>query len=329
MHATMVMVLVALISTDDSQATYEWLRDAQSTNAAAFPRGLMSFEVTLRLSKPKDPIKLVGTLIWDEDSAFWTYKISDPDKQVTGTWDRKLPVEQSRTEYLLLSKQKLYSYNAYTNTLFVDPFEKLRDGGAGFFLWALIPRWHWYHCCPPHHVDGRLWLDMIGPQSRALHPNSKLTVERLENGQFRQIRDDGAIGQLVILFSPAVGGNVVGSTYKSKRSNGRDRRGTYTWHKLDDGRCFLESCEFTNFAPGRPTEVEEEYQLKITSFEPDPDTSESRISLDALKGFLPRDTKVHDRVIGKRYALFPSARQNAGAFDSFSAELRSRGFLKR
>jgi hypothetical protein len=313
----------------DDRALYELLRDAQVTNAASLPTGIMSFRVVHELQRNEPPIEVKGTLTWEGSNALWAFRMTDPKKRATDTFEHAAPLDAVRPEYILVEGQTIHWYNAYRNVIFVNKFDSPADGGASFYLFAVGPQWQWYRCCPPSHLGGRLFKDLIGPDSPAMSADSTMTVRKTAAGPIEIVRDDPGVGTLTMTFDPALGANLTEIRYLPRSNRARGMHGVYTWRQLPDGRCVLDSCECQEMQAGSNTEIRSAYRFQLLSFDPEPHAATARLDLNALREFVPRNALVIDHVAKKTYSVFPNATESPESYRAAAAILRSRGFLKK
>ena len=334
------MPAIAAGQSREQSSLFEFLKDAQVTNLASLEKGTLVAHVRFRPWKDWAVLKLETTVMWNRRNALWIYKLSDTDKLISPNnypteWGAEL--ENQRIMYRLIENKKMYTYDPFDATLYVVDFNKPvgnltaegREGRLRSWVFDVQPETNWFQCCPPNHDDGRLWLDMIGPESPALVPDAELTVERGSDGLIRQVRIDPDGGRFELVFSPEHCGNVVKVHYRGTDPLARSIYGHYEWRKTPEGVCVLARSEFEKSLPGRPEDIDTTYTLDITSIDLNADVGPDRISLDALKSYLPPNTRFHNQVSGKSTMLnpMPGAVQDQ-RFHSLAEKLRSRGFLK-
>lgn len=338
MKYTWLVLLVGLPAADhcpeqaDQEGLYEILKIAQSTNLESLKRGKMAVEVFHRPGKDLPAIVFEAKVTWNGQDALWVYRLSDPGQFVTPTllpnetWSRE--ISRQATGYRAVIGNSAYVFDPYDGDLMIYD-RTFIERSVGRYLFEVFPATNWFRCFPPYHDQVKTWSEMIGPDSPAIKPGARLTIERTADGIIRQRREGLNGGVLEIDFSEACCGNVVRFDYVAGRKDAPSHRGRYVWERLPDGPCVLRQCEVEITTPGSATEIDEVYRLVVRSIDLQADVSPRRISFAALKAYLPASTTVHDRVAGRRYRLTPQTPEEDPAFGRLVEEVRSRGFLRK
>ena len=313
-------------------ALFDLVKAAQTRNLEldAYKQGRLEFSVVFQYpSSPGHdaprPVRVRGQVTWKgDDHALWAFRAQDPDKVAFGV-PLTADLEDVPLQYLMLNGDKLYGYNFRANNLYIRPF----NGVHGISdLLDVMPRAHWFRCCPPHHIPGRPWIESIGPAAPVVRPGDTLSIER--DGDFvRQTRVQPNGSTSTTTFSLEWDGNIVSHRYFDSERNAVSKLIRYEWGRVPSGVCVLKSCEAKEFKPGSETEVDWSYQLEIESVELDRPVFASEVSPEALLSMLPSDVVIDDDVTGKRYYANRDVKLPQSRFDQLAEIVSSEGFLKK
>jgi hypothetical protein len=303
------------------------LLDAQVENRSKINGGEMSYRLSNKIGNSK-AVVIDATVKWDKERAFWTYKLSDPSKTVTeGLHTSEL--KDSRNEYMLRVKDKLYSYNAYTNTLHEMEFDKIRRTIL-FSYFDVFPDSLGDHCCFPFQWNGRLWYEMTGSKYRSLFPDSKYELERTSKNIIQQklSTTSGMVSKMN--FSLDFSGYPLEIEYLDGENSSRHSLSKFEWMKTN-GITVLKKFKIIrgDFRQGESA-AKEVIEFEVRSFK----TSKSNFSFDLteLKSLLPKNTVVVDQIRNKSYPLFSTAKKQSGitddALDRLGEEVKKEGLLK-
>jgi hypothetical protein len=303
------------------------LLDAQVENRSKINGGEMSYRLSNKIGNSK-AVVIDATVKWDKERAFWTYKLSDPSKTVTeGLHTSEL--KDSRTEYMLRVKDKLYSYNAYTNTLHEMEFDKIRRTNL-FSFFDVFPDSLGDHCCFPFQWNGRLWSEMTGSKYRSLFPDSKLELKRTSKNIIQQklSTTSGMVSKMN--FSLDFSGYPLEIEYLDGENSSRHSLSKFEWMKTNN-ITVLKKFKIIrgDFLIGESA-AKELIEFETLSFK----NSKSNFSFDltGLKSLLPKNTVVVDQIRNKSYPLFSIAKKQSGitddAIDRLGQEVKKEGFLK-
>ena len=321
-------LLQATVFADENQdLTTQILVEAQEKNRSKITGGEMSYRLSNKTGNSK-AVVIDATVRWDKERAFWTYKLSDPSKTVTeGLHTSEL--KDSRTEYMLRVKDKLYSYNAYTNTLHEMEFDKIQRTNL-FSFFDVFPDSLGDHCCFPFQSTGRLWSEMTGSRYLKLFPDSTLNLERISDSIIRQKLSSSNGSVSTTILSMEFSGYPIEIEYLDGETSSRHSLSKFEWMKTN-GITVLNKFKIIrgDFRQGESA-AKELIEFEVRSFK----ASKSNISFDisGLKSMLPKNTVVVDQIRNKSHPLFPSAKKKSGitddVLDQIGQEIKKEGFVK-
>lgn len=304
--AAILVTLLPMQTSDNS--LYDLVRDAMVANRALTRQGTMKFTLEhIKLQNIfREPTQLVGDVTWASDGILWVYRLSDPNRLVSGSDQRRVPIEDAVIEYRLFTPKdgRLYLYNWFTNTLMIHDTKGGTLIMSSMTYFDVLPDKNWQTFCPPSHREGRDRLDMLGPSPSWLPPGSKLGIALTGGDMVRQTRvdADGSRGETV--FSMRDGGNVVQNQFMVASARSRSSASEYEWGRAVNGASTLKRCSVRYYAVGSK-EVEETYNLSIASIDVSTPVRGDRVSVARLMGMLPPDVLVDDRITGKQRRLTP------------------------
>lgn len=312
-------------------ALYDLLKAAQARNMdpGASRQGRISFAVDYRPcplpGAPREPsvVRVRGQIVWRDDRTLWVFRAQSPEMYGFGI-PLTAELDAAPTLYYLTIKEKSYTYNPLTNVLFVRAY---RDGRhAASSLLEVRPLTNWFVFIAPHHLDGRPWLEMIGPDAPAVQPEDVVTIGR-DGDVVRQVRtlDNGSVQ--TVDFSLAWDGNVVRCEFDDRGPSPSPRSVRYDWARTASGRCVLKRCQAAR-TNGRRGGAVETYDLTIESVDLDRPVRASEVSEAALMALLPRDVLIEDEIADRQYLLNPGSRSGLPPFDRLAEEIAKDGFLR-
>lgn len=315
------MVWMALIASncpvstgiaDDLKAFEGILLDAQKANSSKIFGGTMKYKFTV-VNQGSAPLVLDANVRWDQNNAFWTYKISDPDQIVAGSTGHKMPVDAAPNEYKLKVKNQLYSYNAQSGQLHLNPFQYPDRLDSTYFMFDVFPESLGTRCCIPNHSTGRSWSDLVGSKYAGLFPNAKITMSRIPGDVLRQTRTDQSGATGIIDFSLAHSGLPVLIQWTDPNDANQNSLITFVWKKV--GNVFV--VEHYKSLQGDFRKKESDAR-KMIEFQADSITlSKSKMTMDfdGLKAILPKNTIFVDNIRQRRTPLH-------GKFDASISEIK-------
>ena len=319
------LFLVNSASADDHTIT-EMIKDALATNATLVRAGTTTFDVS-RVVGGNRPVRAVGTFTWKGDDGLWTYRLTDPDSLVTGRGTYEKGIEEAPLGYRLLAGNRLYSYHASTNSLHISKFENFQESIDSFYSFDLFPKILWDRCCPSFRGQGRLWTEMIGPNSPASQPNSTHEMIQISNLIYRRIRNDPGLGILTTDYSMEFAGHVVASDYQPSARDDASLQLRSEWRKV--GRAaVLVHCESKSTTPAGPRQYQATYTAQFDHTDVSTSVPNSKFSFEEFTKLLPRSTIVNDHIINKTYPLHKSDGTPDDLLKALAKKARSSGLSK-
>lgn len=322
-HIQLFLLLATISQPADSAGLNSMLIEKLQENQTSLAHGSFDFYVERKYPGSKYPVKLRGNVQWNQDDIFWAFRCSDPDKMVHPSYAWAGDLSEAKLEYMLITQNQLLFYNASNNSLHIYPFgESNKTIIAGFELYNVLPRSNWYICHAPYHTPGMPWSDLISPTSRALQPDSTVSLVR-EGNKVTYQRKDKEKGQiLTVCFDLDQSGNVV--NFSSEATDSRRRReGKYHWSQNGDTPV-LNRYEFALSEHGS---VVETYTLTISNFR-SAKPGAAVFSIDRLKALLPRDLVISNHITNKVYFANPSVNVEEKQVDSLIDAIKGGSLFK-
>lgn len=300
---------------------------AQEKNKTKFSSGEMKYRFTV-INQNYTPKVLESTVKWYRDNAFWSFKMIDPLKK-TSENQKITPLTDIPEEYKLKLKDKLYTFNAKTNSLFLNRLvypDRLDDT---YFMFDVFPDSLGSRCCPPFHSNGRNWSELVGSNYQRLNPMSEISLEKASQDTIRQTRRDPSGGIGIIDFSLAHAGLPIRMEWMDANKPDSNSLNTYRWKKVGD----IFVVEYHKFLRGdfRKSEADARENIEIEVDYMKLDGSVISISFGTLKAILPKDTILIDQIKNKTEPIFGTkipTGLSESQLEKLSKELKSKGFGK-
>lgn len=326
----MVVLLFGLLTATNmaavDQAIVEMIKDAIATNAALVRSGTTNFDVSQTVIGSR-PTRVKGTFSWRGNDGLWTFRLTDPESFATGRGTYSQDIAEAPVEFMLLSGNKLYSYDAKSNSLHLYEFKGRNQALSSFFLFDLFPTTLWERCCPPLRGEGRSWTEMIGPNSPASQANSTHELTRISPTVYRHIRVDPDTGTLRSDYSLDFAGYVIANDYDCLPQQGRSTHVRYQWQRI--GRAVvLKHCDTKRMSPDDPNRVEAVYTAQFDQTDVATPVPSSKFSFDDFIKLLPRNTMVNNHITNKTYPLHKSSGLPDELLQELVKKARSGGLSK-
>lgn len=303
----------------------EVIQDAQATNLAKFPRGVMTLEVTSAIDVPGRSAReghFRGEVQWDGPNSLLVFEAADPNSvlRIAGVNDS---VRNSKAEPLTVAclPGKIFLYASSVKRLQSFPRDPASE--RAFVSLQLAPPAFWtrFHDASPN--ASRPWSEMFGIHADFREIAAKVALLRVDETTYRQVRDDKGGGRLEIDVSMARGGNVVSCRYSMGRVMVNEN--TYEWTPYviaGSHAFFLTKCKLVrDWGDGKQT-----YNYSVLDFDParrpTPTLTES-----AFFARLPRGAVVRGEGAGPGSGAKGRAPLDDEQIDRLSRKLKARGFM--
>ena len=256
--------LICLIVCLNEPELRQVLVDAQQQSRSNLRQGHAVMELTYQIPERHKSglIKVEAEVTWDGESVFQKHRFHSESFTPFGRISQ-VPIEDTAWDFMVRNPTEIVYYNAAGNVLAILPVNEDTTSPVLDFR-----SWHaWLTAHPPHHTNGRPWVDMINFDVVHKAAKSVMTFEKLDPNTIRQTRKDGNGGVMVMDFSLSHGGNLVKFSYTAANGQKPETVGEYKWKKL--GKIdVLDTCTIETTSSGR--EEREKYTLKVKSVDLEP-----------------------------------------------------------
>jgi hypothetical protein len=294
--------------------------DAQATNQAAFRRGALRAEVHERSQVRRNDVSADVYSVWDGQRTYWKYSLTDRDE--TGrVRETHVDVEMiatpdadyrysPRIKHAAIIKDKSVSY---WHVLDVRPDR----------VWFVVDR-----------LPGVTWINALSPEK--VHPTTTNLVLTRDGPSLVRIEChyQGG-GRLTAVASLDHGANIVSFEVLPDARAGENpglfpyvQAGEYEWEWHPGGTWFLRSHRSRWHRPGAPETLDQEFELKVLDFDPNPVIAANRFTFESLG--LPLGTRIAEIREGRPVATRRLGGGPTGLtterLDELAETARSKGF---
>lgn len=294
------------------------LRDAQSTNAARFERGV------LRATAEERTRELItraeARVTWDGPRTYWNCSLSrtvaepGPEMGRLSEEPRQVDMIETPENYIWYSREDTLLQMVPDRSRTYDRTMRMRPEQTWFVF-------------EPH--DGTRWSELLDPAFVADHVEKLVLRQDGDNVVLERVYDFGSV--MTVVGSLTQGGNIV-RYHCDAPADARpgtfslERRGTYEWEQDDRGEWRLSTMQYSQFPPGQEDDPSYSYRLTVHEFDPDPVIARDRFELASLK--VAPGTKVQE--FGPRHRTYrlgaEEKRVGEEVLDTLAGKMRERGF---
>lgn len=303
----------------------EFVRDALATNRATLERGRGRFLLEYRYKGLQRRVVIEQEATWQGQRALLSMRYIDPDGLFTGRRSPEAGFAERPYDRVLFDETEVCWYLPESGLVRVRNIE---PGAFSRAIYNLLPAERWHRWSVPD-AEGPLIEDVIQPQARRRQLVDHYEVFRrgTEIVWRRHDRDEGA---LELVFSAGDSTVPTSFTYTNPSPRIPGRRGFMKW--VGSGqRPRLDEFEITQALPGRPTEADYTYKLKVMDYS-EAGYEAGTLSRTRFLNSLPPNTLVEDDVRKKEYRIntaSTSGRRKPEGWDRLIDRVRSRGFLAK
>lgn len=325
-----ILIIVVCFSkqtySDDIGTLSRILIDAQNENSTKSINGEMKYRIRHSVQK-KSIIDIEATARWDRKKIFWTFRLSDPSNSISDKFHQK-PVEEATNEYMFQTGERIYIFNAYSNTLHETKFEYPRNTSPHYYLFDVLPNTMGRRCCPPFQALGREWSDLVGTNYSRIFPKSKISMENIENTLIRQTRIDENGSKGIIDFSLNFSGYPVRMEFTDVTNKKANTKSIFTWQN-QAGVTILKSCRILR---GNNLEDEsnaqEKFEFDVLSLV----ISKTNLDFDiqSLKRLLPKNAILVDHIKNKSTPINPTDKKRISerVLNQLADQIKEEGLVK-